>query len=90
MPTRILWRLGRRVIRVIAKLRGSPDHDRRAGGVGSRRDASLSAPSRRRTGHASALTADRLHYATGTARSSKHFLNIELPKDQQVIGAITA
>jgi hypothetical protein len=36
------------------------------------------------------LAAARLHHITGTARSTKRYLNIELLKDQQMRGAITA
>jgi hypothetical protein len=36
------------------------------------------------------LAAARLRHIAGTAWSTKRYLNIELPKDQQMRGAITA
>jgi hypothetical protein len=36
------------------------------------------------------LAAARLHHIAGTAWSTKRYLNIELLKDQQMRGAITA
>jgi hypothetical protein len=36
------------------------------------------------------LAAPRLRHIAGTAWSSKRYLNIELPRDQQIRGAVTA
>jgi hypothetical protein len=43
-----------------------------------------------RPGRIALAAADRLRHIAGTAWSTKRYLNIELLKDQQMRGAITA